>query len=79
MVVESDAHRVHWMSPSDMIFDEIFSGRRDDETNLFTSHHPGGFQVGMADGSARYVSGEVPVKELKAALLINDGKSGRLD
>ena len=79
MIVESDAHRVHWMSPLDVSFDEVVAQNEHGESDLFTSHHPGGSQVGMADGSARFVNNAVPVEEIKAALRIDDGKAGRLD
>jgi hypothetical protein len=74
MIVESDAHRVHWMSPNDVRFDEIISMNPEGETNLLTSHHPGGSQLALVDGSAMFVASPVKVDDLKACLTIDGGE-----
>ena len=74
MIIESDIHRVHWMSPHDLRFDELTALTPDGGTNLLTSPHTGGAQVGLADGSARFISSDVKLDDIKAWLTVNGGE-----
>lgn len=74
MIIESDAHRVHWMSPNDLRFDEIIAINPEGETNLLISHHAGGTSVAYVDGSSKFVPSETKVDDIKAHLTISGGE-----
>ena len=50
IVVESTDRSIHWASPQDIDADEFIGSN--------SSHHPGGFTVGFADGHVEFVSSQ---------------------
>lgn len=74
MLLESDVHSVHWMSPSDIDIADIVAVNEEGETDVISSHHPGGTNVVMADGSSRFVAETVKAEKLRAAATIQGGE-----
>jgi prepilin-type processing-associated H-X9-DG protein len=70
MVVEVSGLHINWEEPRDITADEfmemVAKGR--------ASHHPGGFQVLMADGAVHFISNTIDPKRLRALMLRNDGE-----
>ncbi len=73
-VVESNANRINWMSPNDILYSQLIAQIQKGNCDLLSSQHPGGAQVSLADGSCRYVSRTVPEDMISAALTINGGE-----
>ena len=62
--------RVNWMSPQDLDFDKIVDDAGNGNCNLPDSSHPGGGQVALIDGSARFVPNNKTAASMKASLTI---------
>ncbi|MEW4561608.1 DUF1559 domain-containing protein [Bremerella sp. JC770] len=75
-VAEYAGHDIQWLEPKD--FDvETMSFRINDpnpEKMSISSHHPGGPLVGMADGSVRQLSPDLPPEVVQAMITINGGE-----
>jgi prepilin-type processing-associated H-X9-DG protein len=67
MFVEA-AKGVPWTKPEDLPFDP------DKELPKLGGHFPGGFNVGMCDGSVRFISNKISKETLKAAITRNGGE-----
>jgi len=70
MVVEVSGLHIPWAEPRDVTvkeFTELIAKGR-------ASHHSGGFQAVMADGSVHFISYGIGPKTLRALLLRNDGQ-----
>ena len=59
LVVESTDHSVNWLEPSDVTVDQLLQD---------STHHPGGFNAAMADGSVRFISKSVSPERLRGLL-----------
>lgn len=71
MVLETRDKSVHWMEPTDLDLDQtdpVING------SGIASHHPGGSQAAMADGSVRFLSNNVDKERLKAMITANGGE-----
>ena len=71
MVVEAQNSAVHWTEPKD--FDISLAGIPG--PGGLSSFHTGGFQAALADGSVRFISGNINPQTLKALLTINGGET----
>jgi prepilin-type processing-associated H-X9-DG protein len=70
MTIEApDQYAVPWMAPSDA--DESLLPGLTPDSQL---HHPGGQNVGMADGSVRFVKTSTAAKTLRALMTISGGE-----
>jgi prepilin-type processing-associated H-X9-DG protein len=70
MVVEVSGLGINWEEPRDLTVDEfmkmVAEGR--------ASHHPGGFNALMVDGSVHFIKNTIDPATLRALLLRNDGQ-----
>lgn len=67
-----DESAVIWTKPAD------FSPNKEDPTKGLTGLRPGGFQVGFADGSVRFIAETVDVNVLKGLFTKSGGEAVRL-
>ena len=74
MVVETKGQPVHWMEPTDLDSDRTGLTINGPSSGGISSHHPGGAQVAMADGSVRFFSDIVDEETLKSMVTINGGE-----
>ena len=72
LLMELSNHRVPWMSPNDMRYEEFLKLLRTSKKELLTSHADG-CQVLFCDGSVRYIRSDVSDKALLSGLTIGDG------
>ena len=63
---------IHWMEPRDLDMDQALRGVNAPAGLCIRSNHPDGAQVGLADGSVRYISKNISPASLRA-LLTADG------
>ena len=74
LIVESDRHRVHWMSPLDPQFDEVTSLTVEGTTDILSGPHSNRGNFSLADCSTHDSSGLMYTETLRAALTINGGE-----
>lgn len=72
-VVECHNSGIHWMEPRDLEFSKIPKRINAGHGLGINSGHPGGAQVGLADGSARFLSDRLPEATVRKLLQIDDG------
>jgi prepilin-type processing-associated H-X9-DG protein len=77
-VVES-TEEVNWLEPRDLNFDEMSFALNDPAGNAIGSHHPRGANVSYADGSVRFMSGNVDPTVVKRLIQKDDGEAVSLD
>lgn len=74
ILAEYAGHDISWLQPKDF-YTETMSFRINDPDKMsISSHHPGGALVGMADGSVRWLSNDLPPEVVKAMITINGGE-----
>jgi len=73
-VVETYGLGIRWYEPRDLRADEITFRINDSEYFGISSRHPGGAQVGLADGSVRFLADDIDPRSVEAMTTINGGK-----
>jgi prepilin-type processing-associated H-X9-DG protein len=73
-VVETYGLGIRWYEPRDLRVDEMSFKINDPEHFGIASHHPGGANVGFADGSVRLVPDSTDSRAIEAATTINGGE-----
>lgn len=74
IVAEYAGHDIHWLEPNDFDTETMSFRINDPDKPSIPSHHPGGALVGMADGSVRWLSNDLPPEVVKAMCTINGGE-----
>lgn len=73
-VAEVASGSVHWMEPRDLEFDRMsFTIDSSDKAVGLESHHPGGANVLMADGSVHWLAAKTARRSLRALLTASGG------
>ncbi len=70
-VGETTGRDISWLEPKDFDVETMSLQINDPGTRSLASHHPGGPQVGMVDGSVIQLSPELPPELLRAMITIN--------
>jgi prepilin-type processing-associated H-X9-DG protein len=73
-VVETYGPGIRWYEPRDLRADEMTFKINDPEYIGIASRHPGGAQVGLADGSVRFLPDDTDPRMLEAMTTINGGE-----
>ena len=79
MIVEVADSGVHWAEPKDLEFDKIDFKINGLKKPGIGSHHPGGCNVAICDGSVRYMPNSTAPEKVKALLTIDGGEKVNLD
>lgn len=74
IVAEYAGHGISWLEPKDFDTETMSFRINDPGKPSISSHHPGGALVGMADGSVRWLSNDLPPEVVKAMITINGGE-----
>lgn len=74
IVAEYAGHDISWLEPKDFDTETMSFRINDPDKPSISSHHPGGALVGMADGSVRWLSNDLPPEVVKAMITINGGE-----
>jgi hypothetical protein len=70
-VIEVSAPAIHWMEPRDIPFDRMSFAIGGPDTRVRpSSHHPGGANILMMSGAARWLSAKIAPEHLRALLTI---------
>ncbi|MHC2070924.1 DUF1559 family PulG-like putative transporter [Bremerella sp. T1] len=73
-VGETTGRDISWLQPKDFDVETMSFAINDPGTRSLASHHSGGPQVGMVDGSVIQLSPELPPELLRAMITINGGE-----
>ena len=73
MVVEVHHSGIHWMEPRDLHVSQMAPTINPKHGQGISSAHPGGAQVGLADGAIRFLPDETPQDVLRSHIQIDDG------
>ncbi len=73
-VVETYGLGIRWYEPRDLRVEEITFKINDPEYFGIASRHPGGAQVGLADGSVRFLPDTVDPRAVEAMTTVNGGE-----
>jgi hypothetical protein len=73
LLVEAVHTGIKWLEPRDLTYEQAIRGINPKAGGI-SSHHPGGAQVALADGSRRFLPDEIPVEQLKLLLQRDDGQ-----
>jgi len=73
-VVETYGLGIRWYEPRDLRVDEMSFKINDSEYFGIASRHPGGANVGFADGSVRFLRDSTDPRAVEAASTINGGE-----
>lgn len=73
-VAEYAGHDISWLEPKDFDTETMSFRINDPDKMSISSHHAGGALVGMADGSVRWLSNDLPPEVVKAMITINGGE-----
>ena len=73
MVVEVHNSGIHWMEPRDLHVSQMAPTVNPKHGQGISSAHPGGAQVGLADGAIRFLPDETPQDVLRSHINIGDG------
>lgn len=72
-IIESTTKRTNWMSPNDISIEDLLKlQNQTDASTLITSNHPGGSNVGFADGSASFIDDTTTVNEWISLMHFSD-------
>ena len=71
MILESHRFAQHWLNPNSVTIPQIVSSVYFDGGPVMNSQHPGGANVGMADGSVRFLRENFSVDDLETLLTID--------
>ncbi len=71
MLVEVSGLGINWEEPRDVTVEEFM----DMVAKGKASHHSGGFQALMADGSVHFIQNTIDPKTLRLLLIRNDGQA----
>ena len=71
MIIESHRFEQHWLNPNSVTIPQVVSAFYSDDDNILSSLHPGGTNVGLADGSVRFLPESFSVDDLKTLLTID--------
>jgi prepilin-type processing-associated H-X9-DG protein len=75
MVAEVAGASANWMEPQDLDVSTMpMAVNATQDGTSISSHHPGGAQVAMADGSVRFISSNIDQNTLKFSLTKADGQ-----
>lgn len=74
IVAEYAGHDISWLEPKDFDVETMSFRINDPDKMSISSHHPGGPLVGMADGSVRQLSPDLPPEVVKAMITVNGGE-----
>ncbi len=74
-VVETYGLGIRWYEPADLRAEEITFRINDPEYFGIASRHPGGVQVGLIDGSVRFLPDDTDPRAVEAATTIHGGDS----
>ena len=72
-VVEVHHSGIHWMEPRDLHVSQMAPTINPKHGQGISSAHPGGAQVGLADGAVRFLPDETPQDVLRSHIQIDDG------
>ena len=75
LLVEVADSTVNWMEPRDMTFERAVRGVNTDPRHGISSHHRGGANVSLADGSGRFLPDSVSPAALRTLLTLADGET----
>jgi len=75
MLVEIANSNINWMEPRDMSFERAVIGVNLDRRRGIGSHHRGGANVSLADGSGRFLPDSVSPAALRTLLTLADGET----
>ena len=78
LVVEVEGQQVPWMEPTDLSFEQMQLAINGGTTEP-GSHHPGGMQAALADGSVNFIADSIDIDVLRRLITRNDGEPVRLD
>jgi len=73
-IVEVAASGIHWAEPRDLGADEITFAINDGSSPGIGSHHPGGANVALCDGSVHFFSDEIAPSQVEAMSTIDGGE-----
>ena len=74
MVVEVTGQGVHWSEPVDLDASQMQVGMNAGGGNDISSHHPGGAQVVLGDGSVRFIADTINPQTLQNLIDPQDGQ-----
>ncbi len=74
MIGEMSHSGILWTEPRDLNVEEMSSRLNDPEQIGLRSDHSGGVQIGIGDGSVRWISNSIDPKLLEALITINGGE-----
>jgi prepilin-type processing-associated H-X9-DG protein len=75
LLVEISAPSIHWMEPRDLEFDRMsFTINGSNDSAGLSSSHPGGANILLVDGAARWLSDRMAPKWLRALLTVAEVK-----
>jgi prepilin-type processing-associated H-X9-DG protein len=71
VLVEVENSGIHWMEPRDLHVVQMPMAINPKSGQGISSNHPGGVNVGFADGSVRFLTSGTPAETIRAALTRN--------
>ena len=74
LIVEVANSGIHWAEPRDLNADEITFAINDGSTPGISSHHPGGANVAMCDGSVHFLRDTTDPSQVEAMTTIDGGE-----
>jgi len=80
LLVEAAESGINWLEPRDVTYEEALRGinAKDRIAVGISSHHEGGAQIALADGSVRFLPNDTPLDQIRLLLERNDGQELRL-
>jgi hypothetical protein len=75
LLVETVESGINWLEPRDMRYEEALRGINPKTGWGISSHHEGGAEVALADGSVRFLPDKTPVEPFRLFLERDDGRT----